>query len=716
MRLSQMKLVSLFIIIALSACGSADNKTSGKQDMHTYTNHLINETSPYLLQHAHNPVDWYPWGEEAFRRAREEDKPIFLSIGYSACHWCHVMEEESFENEAIAAVMNKRFINIKVDREERPDVDQVYMKFVQFSTGSGGWPMSVFLTPDKKPFYGGTYFPPEDRYGRPGFKKLLVMVSDYFQNQKEQLQKNLQQVEQAFQTELAESGGSEIPTRKNFNSAAEQLSRLYEPEFGGIGNAPKFPAVQALTLFLRAYKNSGQQHYLDMVEFTLKNMARGGIYDQLGGGFARYSVDKEWFAPHFEKMLYDNAQLATLYLDTYVITRNAFYLNVSNEILEFVRGEMTSEEGGFYSSFDADSEGEEGLFYLWTKGEVYRLLDEETAALFCRRFDVRKEGNFEHKNILHISASLKELADEFKRPEAEIKSLLLQAKTVLLKERATRIPPHLDKKIITAWNGLMLSAFARNYQVTGREAYKTVIEKNTAFLREKLGADSDLLHTYKDGQAKYSAYLDDYAALIQGLLDAYEAVFDENNLRQAIALTRQVNEHFWDPLQKGYFYTSSKQEQLIQRMKDDSDQSIPSGTGIMALNLQRIFALTDDAKLFKTAEQIFAKYGAQYVSNPYGYASHLNALDFYLAKPNEIVIILPEGGKAGALLQAVRQKFIPNKVLVVQTAGSASDSPVSASVLQGRKTVNGKPTAYVCRDFSCSLPLTNSAELLELLQ
>ncbi len=705
----------LLLLSVITACASDQHNTSGKQTMHKYTNHLISETSPYLLQHAHNPVDWYPWGEEAFRRAREENKPIFLSIGYSACHWCHVMEEESFENEETAALMNKLFINIKVDREERPDVDQVYMKFVQFSTGSGGWPMSVFLTPDKKPFYGGTYFPPEDRYGRPGFQKLLQMVSDYYHNQKDQLQKNLKQVEQAFQTELAEGSASEIPTRADFNSAAEQLTRFYEPEFGGIGNAPKFPAVQALTLFLRAYKNTGQQHYLDMVEFSLENMAQGGIYDQLGGGFARYSVDKEWFAPHFEKMLYDNAQLANLYLDTYLITKNDFYLTISNEILAFVRSEMSSEEGGFYSSFDADSEGEEGLFYLWTKEEIYNLLDDKSAALFCRRFDVRKEGNFEQKNILHISVPVKELVTEFNLSEQEIKSRIQQAKTVLLKERAKRIPPHLDKKIITAWNGLMLSAFARNYQVTGKKDDKIIIEKNATFLQEKLIRGGELLHTYKDRQAKFTAYLDDYAALIQGLLDAYEAVFKSEYLRLSKILVKQVNKQFWDSVNGGYFFTSSKQEQLIQRMKDDSDQSIPSGTGIMALNLLRLFSLTEETGLLKKAEQIFSKYGSNYVSNPYGYASHLNALDFYLAKPKEIVIVLPQGESADTLLQTVQHQFLPNKVVVLQSYGD-KESPVNASILQGREAQNGMPTAYVCYNFSCSLPVTTAQDLLKLLR
>ncbi len=715
-----MKLFYLLFLAALIACGSDQHNTPGKQTMHTYTNHLISETSPYLLQHAHNPVDWYPWSEEAFKRAKEENKPIFLSIGYSACHWCHVMEEESFENEATAALMNKLFINIKVDREERPDVDQVYMKFVQFSTGSGGWPMSVFLTPDKKPFFGGTYFPPDDRYGRPGFKKLLTMVSDYYQNRKDELKKNLQQVDQAFQNALKESAGGQIADRKSFNSAAEQLSGFYEPDFGGIGSAPKFPAVQALTLFLRAHKNSGNQRYLDMVELTLKNMARGGIYDQLGGGFARYSVDKEWFAPHFEKMLYDNAQLANLYLDTYLVTKNAFYLNISNEILEFVRSEMTAPDGAFYSSFDADSEGEEGLFYLWTKDEIFDLLDKQSADIFCRRYDVRKEGNFEHKNILHISAGIEELARTYTRSQQEIKSLLEKAKTVLRKQRSKRIWPHLDKKIITAWNGLMLSAFARNYQVTGNENYKSVIEKNTVFLREKIFTGSELQHTYKDGQAKYSAYLDDYAALIQGLLDAYEALFDESYLRFAITLTDRVNERFWDLVQKGYFYTSSKQEKLIQRMKDDSDQSIPSGTGMMCLNLLRVNALTGGADLVRLAEQVFTKYGSEYVVNPYGYASHLNALDFYLEKPKEIILIIPPETSAEMLLKMllkmVRSRYLPNKIVVVKSAGAEQESPVSAAILQNRDAVNGQPTAYVCHNFTCSLPVTTTEDLLKLLQ
>jgi len=710
------KLKNMILILALFACSYGGKEADKETKMPVMTNHLINETSPYLLQHVHNPVDWYPWGDEALALAKKQNKPIFLSIGYSACHWCHVMEHESFEDPETAALMNELFINIKVDREERPDIDQVYMRFVQMSTGSGGWPMSVFLTADQKPFFGGTYFPPEDRYGKPGFKKLLEMVSDFYYNKKNELQKNLNQMEQAFEQSLAEDSSGAIPDKQAWLTAAEQLSRFYEPEFGGIGNAPKFPAVQGLSLFLRAYKNTGQQHYLDMVEFTLKNMAEGGIYDQLAGGFARYSVDKEWFAPHFEKMLYDNAQLANLYLDTYLVTKNEFYLKISNEILEFVHKEMTSAEGGFYSSIDADSEGQEGLYYLWTREEIDALLDKESADVFCKRYDVRQTGNFESRNILHINQSIEELSKEFNLSHSEVEDVLSEANTILLKEREKRISPALDKKVIVSWNGLMVSAFARNVQLTKNSLFRETLKKNIQLMQNKLITKDGLLHTYKDGQAKHSAFLDDYANWIQGLLDAWEATFDGKYLQSAMGLTQQVNERFWDPIHKGYFYTSANQEQLIQRMKDDSDQSIPSGTGIMALNLLRLYSFSERQELLDIAEQIFSKYGADYSSNPYGYASHLNALNFYLNKPKEILLVLAESKMPNHLLEGIFGQYNPNKVVLIQEPNTTPNPVLTAGLFQGRSVIDQKATAYVCHNFSCSLPITTKAELLSLLK
>jgi len=713
-----MKILWISIAVFWLGCQPSGNKTGTEKGsvMPKYTNHLINETSPYLLQHAHNPVEWYPWGEEAFKRAREEDKPILLSIGYSACHWCHVMEHESFENEKIAALMNKNFICIKVDREERPDVDQVYMKFVQMFTGSGGWPMTVFLTPERQPFYGGTYFPPEDRYGKPGFKKLLALAADFYHNRKSDLVKNLEQTQNAFNQAMHEkNSGTVLPDKKTFRLAIEQLSRYYDADNGGIRSAPKFPNVQIFALFLRAWKNTGQEHYLNMVEHTLKKMAEGGIYDQLGGGFARYSVDGRWFAPHFEKMLYDNAQLVNLYLETFQATGNSFYLNIAEESLGFVLRELHSAEGGFYSTLDADSEGKEGLFYLWTRAEIYKHLDENAANIFCSRYNVSTKGNFEGKNILHIVKSVSELAAVYHLSESKVDRILKDSKQKLFTIRAQRIRPGLDSKVILSWNGLMLSAFARAFQVTGNPKYKEVVEQSIRFIQTKMTQNGLLLHTYKDGQAKYDGYLDDYANVIQGLLDSYEAVFDEEFLRLALRLSVHVNREFWDDQNQGYFYTSSAQEKLIHRLKDEQDQSIPSGTGIMASNLLRLYTMTEQPDLLNIAEKIFTKYEGRYISNPHGFASHLIALDFYLTKPQEVIVVSPPGDNYENLLTGIWQNYIPNKVLAIEQPAS-STSFFAESLFEGRTAIDGTATAYVCHNFSCSLPVTSSAELLKLLK
>ncbi|MGD9897634.1 MAG: thioredoxin domain-containing protein [Calditrichaceae bacterium] len=682
--------------------------------MHEYTNHLISETSPYLLQHAHNPVNWYPWGEEALRLAKEKDKPIFLSIGYAACHWCHVMEKESFEDEETAKIMNELFINIKVDREERPDIDQIYMTYVQMYTGSGGWPMSVFLTPDQKPFYGGTYFPPEDRYGRPGFKRLIKSVAEFYHHEKDKLDKSLQQVHEAFNHSMEEVQGDELPGPEVFDKAINGLKQHYEPDFGGIGHAPKFPAVQVLNLFMRKYNKDHDKEYLDMVTFTLKNMANGGIYDQIGGGFARYSVDERWLVPHFEKMLYDNAQLAPLYLDTYLLTGDDFYKNVAFNILEFVSRELYSDEGGFYSSLDADSEGEEGKFYVWTKDEILNLLENENGEIFCSYYGVTEKGNFEGTNILHVSGEIDALKKKYRKTGDEIKNIIADGKKILLNDRENRIRPGLDDKVLTSWNGLMLSAYARAYQIERNDKYRIMIEKNIDFMKKVLFKNGPLFRTYKTGTAKYSGYLDDYANLIKGLLDSYEALFDDNYLKWAFELTQYVNRNFLDPENGGYYYTSNEQEELFKRLKDDTDQSIPSGTGIMILNNLRIFSITDDNTLLKICEDIFKKYGEEFSVNPYGYASYLNALDFYIDKPKEILIARPQNAEINPYLDAVNESYIPNKVLMIITPGETR-SMITNSLLRGKEAVNGEVSAYVCQNYTCSLPVFSPEELKNLI-
>ncbi len=701
---------ALLIGFALVFCNRGEPQKE-RTMKYKHTNRLINETSPYLRQHAHNPVDWYPWGEEAFRKAKEEDKPVLLSVGYAACHWCHVMEKESFEDEQTAALMNERFINIKVDREERPDVDRIYMQFLQMFTGSGGWPMTVFLTPDKKPFYGGTYFPPEDRYGRPGFKKLLRMVSDFYRNNKKELQQNLEQVEQGFRAQLAEEKPGAIPGKEDFNRAVEELMRYYDPEYGGIGQAPKFPATEALFLLLRKYRNDDDEDALHMVAHTLRKMAAGGIYDQLAGGFARYSVDRQWLVPHFEKMLYDNAGLARLFLATYQATGDSFFLDIARQVLAFVRREMMSPEGGFYSSMDADSEGEEGRYYVWTKREILDALGARLGEIFCRYYGVTEKGNFEGKNILHVAASLKELSDEFRLALPEVEKILREGRENLLKLRQQRVPPATDTKIIVSWNGLMLSAFADAYQITGDPEYAQVLRTTLDFLRNKLFEDNELRHTYKDGRARFAAYLDDHAHLIAGLLDSYQALFDPEPVRLAQRLMQTVERDFHDPEQGGYFYAPKDQTDLVYRVKDRGDASIPSGSGVMAANLLRMFHLTEEQAYLTRAEQLFAKYGRQMIDNTYGFASYLNALDFYLRKPFEIVIVRGTRPETKPFLIAIHRRFLPNKIVLVKDDRQPLPAPFSLSLIAGREAVDNRTTVYVCRDFACSLPIVDSEQL-----
>lgn len=684
--------------------------------MPEYTNKLINETSPYLLQHAHNPVDWYPWGDEAFRLARQLGKPVFLSIGYSSCHWCHVMEKESFENIEIAALMNEHFVNIKVDREERPDIDQVYMQFVQMTTGSGGWPMSVFLTSDQIPFYGGTYFPPVDGFGRPGFKRVLLALSDYYQKEKEKLQKSLAEFEQVYLNEPGEkSASNQLPDSSDWDIALQTLKNYYEPQYGGIGQAPKFPAVVVFNLFLRHHKNTTDNNFLNMTEHTLRCMANGGIYDQIGGGFARYSVDEKWLVPHFEKMLYDNGQLVCLYLDTYLVKKDNYFLKIAEETLAFISGEMTSDDGGFYSSLDADSEGHEGKYYVWNIQEIYDLLDKETADLICAHYGVTIAGNIEGTNILNVVAQPDDLASQFNLSEKQVLNKIKSAKQVLLQHRSKRIRPGLDDKIIASWNGLMLSAFCKAFQVTQNPEYAEVISKNVDFMTNNLYSQGKLKRSCKDGQAKYDAFIEDYAFVIQALLDAFEALFDPNFITLAIELNNYANAHFWDKVNGGYYTTSDEQEKLIKRMKDATDSSIPAGTGIMLLNNLRLFSYTENKKYYTLAEDILKKYSTELSENPYGYASYLAGLDFYLEKPKEIVIAKKTDQNIDDYLQLIFGQYNPNKIVMVLDEGK-DNSILTATLIDAKQPIDGKVTSYVCHNFSCSLPVFSIKDLEELLK
>jgi uncharacterized protein YyaL (SSP411 family) len=588
------------------------------------------------------------------------------------------------------------------------------MKFVQMTTGSGGWPLNVFLTPNQEPYYGGTYFPPGDRYGRPSWTRVLQSANNFYRNNKQQLKENLDIIKKEFKKSQEEGSLSDIPDSDIMQKSVKQLANLYDPQFGGIGSAPKFPAVYPLSVFLRYFNITGNKDYLEMVTHTLDRMAKGGIYDQIGGGFARYSVDEKWLVPHFEKMLYDNAQLVPLYLDAYMLSGNEFFKEIANGILAFVMRELLAPEGGFYSSLDADSEGVEGKFYVWDKSEIVELLGEKKSDVFCDYYDVTENGNFEHKNILHIQTDIKTSAIRFNLSTDAVEKILEESRTILLKHRSKRIRPGLDDKILTAWNGLMLSAFARMYQVDRNEVYKNVIENNIDFIKKNLFDDGHLLRSYNKGQAKYRAYLDDYAFLIQGLLDAYEALFNTDYLEWAHELAEYTNQKFWDDNKFGYFYTSSDQEVLIERLKDEHDASVPSGTAIMMINLLRFYSLTESSEILNIAEQILKKYGKRMGDNPYGYASYLLGYDLYSQKPKEIVLVLPQDSDAEKYYNTIFKTYLPNKV-VVALKDDQNVSALSASLLQGKEPIDGKITAYVCHNFACSPPVFTTTELSKLL-
>ena len=673
-------------------------------------NRLIHETSPYLLQHAYNPVDWRPWGQEAFEEAKKENKPVLLSIGYSACHWCHVMEKESFEDEEIARIMNENYVNIKVDREERPDLDQIYQNAVQlFIRRGGGWPLTMFLTPDKVPFYGGTYFPPEDRYGLPGFPKILEILAGTYREKPEEIQKTVQDVQNALGRM---SGVGALPAKKEIHPqllelAAESLSRIFDTTHGGFGGAPKFPAVSSLVLFLRYWRQSGEETYRTMATLALGKMAWGGIYDQLGGGFHRYATDERWLVPHFEKMLYDNAQLARLYFWTSQATGQDFYREIGEETLEYVIREMTDPEGGFYSTQDADSEGREGKFFVWTPREIKAVLGEEDGALFCRYYGVTNAGNFEGENILHIAQPIELLAKETGTRKEALSRLLKEAKQKLFLEREKRVKPFRDEKILTSWNGLMIGAFVEGYRVTRNPRYLSAAQRAAEFILTRLYQEGRLLRTYTDGVGKLNAYLDDYAYLIDALLDLHEATFDLKYLDPAKRLAERLIDQFWDEAQGGFFFTSKDHEPLIARYKSSADQSIPSGAAVAAHGLLRLFYFTGEPAYFEKGEKTLRFFSEAMEENVFATGSLIAAADFYLRKPKEIVVIgKPNSAETEALLSRIHRLYLPNKVLFAADPDRTDGAPLPDAV-KGKKAVDGKPTVYVCRNFTCTPPLTD---------
>ncbi|HEY1297309.1 MAG TPA: thioredoxin domain-containing protein [Chloroflexota bacterium] len=674
-------------------------------------NRLAGETSPYLLQHAHNPVDWYPWGTEALERARSEDKPILLSIGYSACHWCHVMERESFEDQRIADQMNASFVSIKVDREERPDLDGIYMQAVQAMTGSGGWPMTVFLTPDGVPFYGGTYYPPVDRGQMPGFPRVLAAISDAWRNRRQEVVQSGSRLRESLQQSLPSAASPSELDASILDAASVGLKKQHDRVDGGLGGAPKFPQPMALEFLLRSWKRAHDADALLVVTHTLDHMARGGIYDHLGGGFARYSTDNEWLVPHFEKMLYDNAQLARAYLMAYQVTGSAFFHDVVEEILGYVLRDMTDPSGGFYSTEDADSEGEEGKFYLWTPQEVEALLGAEDARLFNAFYDVNLPGNFERRaSILRMQHTPLEVATRLGVTEAAVLEALERGRQVLFEARTKRVRPARDEKVLAAWNGMMLRAFAEASSVLERRDFLDAALRNAEFLlRDMRDADGRLHRTWKPGHAaRLNAYLEDYANVADGLLALYEATFDPRWLSASIEFAEVILAEFRDMDNGGFFDTSTRHETLITRPKDIFDNATPSGNSVAADVLLRLAVLTDRQSYRDAAESVLLVVRDAMARYPLGFARALNALDFFLDRPREVAII----GQAGAsdtraLRRAVFEPFVPNKVV----AGPGADIPL----LEGREHRNGHAAAYVCEHYVCQAPTGDPEVLRKLL-
>jgi len=686
---------------------------------HRHTNRLAQETSPYLQQHAHNPVDWHPWGPEALARAQAEDKPILLSVGYSACHWCHVMERECFEDERIAALMNQHFVSIKVDREERPDLDQVYQGVVQILGRQGGWPLTVFLSPSGEPFFGGTYFPPEDRHGMPAFPKVLQAAAEAYRTNKGGIAETTKQLRIALEQQMASfRGDGAAPDPKLVERAARSLSRYVDPVQGGFGRAPKFPNATALTVLLRHGVLRGDGFARDTALLALLKMAEGGIYDQVGGGFHRYSVDARWLVPHFEKMLYDNALLIPLYLEAYQATGEPLYRRVVEETVAYVRREMLQPGGGFYATQDADSEGEEGRFFVWTRPEVLAILGADAGEIFCRAYDVTEGGNFEQgRSILRVQATPAQLAERFGGSPEAIAHLLAEGRRRLFEARERRARPFRDEKVLTGWNGLMISAFARAAQALDDAAALAAAEQSMAFLLKELRRNGRVLATFKDGRARIPGYLDDYAFLIQALLDLCEATADRAYLGTAVDLAEAMLDLFWDEGEGGFYFTGRDHERLIVRPKSVQDHAIPSGSAVAILDLLRLHYLTGRAAYRERAERTFALFGKQMESNPFGFAGLLLALDFAVEAPRQVVVVGdPAAEDTRAMLRAVRRAFLPHRVLVVAGPGEdLSALPHVGELLKGREARTGRATAHVCHRFTCSLPVTDAEALGALL-
>ncbi|MCP4632010.1 MAG: thioredoxin domain-containing protein [candidate division Zixibacteria bacterium] len=688
-------------------------------------NRLVFEQSPYLLQHAANPVDWYPWGESAFYRARSEDKPIFLSIGYSTCHWCHVMERESFEDAKVAKLLNDNFVCIKVDREERPDIDNIYMNVCQLMTGSGGWPLTVILTPDLKPFFAGTYFPKESVYGRIGMMQLIPAISNAWKSERGKVLESTTKIMSALKQNSVSDSGDELMVTV-MKKAFDQFHGRYDEDYGGFGKAPKFPTPHNFLFLLRYWKRSGDESALQIVEKTLKQMRLGGIYDHIGYGFHRYSTDRQWLLPHFEKMLYDQALLATAYLETYQATGDRFYSRTAEEIFEYVMREMSSPEGGFYSAEDADSEGEEGKFYVWETSELMKILGEEDGKLFIEVFNITEDGNFSEQStgektgvsIPHLKKSIPELAVENEYDSEELLEKLSEIRGKLFDAREKRIHPYKDDKILTDWNGLMIAAFAAGARVLKNDNYANFAKKTADFILEKMiTKDGHLYHRYRAGQPGINGMLDDYSFMIHGLIELYQTTFDVKYLRKAIELNDKMIRKFWDSESGGFFLSGDDADDLIIRAKDIYDGALPSGNSIALLNLIRLSRITANNGYEIKARELLKAFSKEVDNNPSAYSQLLAGLDYLIGPSLEIVIVgNPDSKDTFKMKNALNESYFPNKIVILRPGGERPPITEIAGYTLYQNQIDSKATAYVCRNFVCDKPTTDVSKLVDALR
>lgn len=683
--------------------------------IYNHTNRLINESSPYLLQHAHNPVDWYPWSDAAFKAAEFQDKPVFLSIGYSTCHWCHVMERESFTDEETAAILNEHFIPVKVDREERPDVDAVYMQAIQALTGAGGWPLSIFLTPDGKPFYGGTYFPPHNIYGRPSFKTVLLTVADAWRNNHTELLESSDKIDQVLRSLNVQTGRSSL-SEKMLHNAKLHLENMFDTVNGGFGDAPKFPQPANLSFLLRHWYRTSDKKTLEMVLKTLDKMSEGGIYDHLGGGFHRYSTDSKWLVPHFEKMLYDQAQIVKVYLEAYQVTKDKKYAKTATEIFDYVLRDMTDQKGGFYSAEDADSEGAEGAYYVWEHEEIKRLLS-KNAKIFNEYYGITENGNFEHgKNILNIITSIEELSNKHDIGINELEEILSRGLETLFTYRQKRIRPNQDDKIITGWNGLMISSLAFGGIVLGEPKYIHAAEKAAEFVLSTLQVNGRLGRYYRNGKVTGSGVLNDYAFLIAGLIDLYEADSDIKWLYEAKILAQKMIELFGDENKGGFYLTADDSKDFITRTKPAYDSAIPGGNSMAALCLLKLGCLTMNHEFTEQAHKILDAYSGQFENYPVSLCVMLSALDFLIGPTQEIVIAGDsDKEQTRRMTNMIHSIYLPNSIILYN--GNDDDRRIDDIVpfIKNKIAIDGQPTVYVCRDYVCNKPVNDKSDLEKLL-